>query len=207
MRKRRKQEEAPEAETPETAENSPQPEEGTEGESPAPEPTPEERVAELEGLLARSRADYANLRRRTLADQDAAVSRAEGALLCELLTFADWLDMALITEVTSPDAITIKEGVRLTRDQLSGLLSARGVEPISTDGAFDPSAHQAVATVEDPEAELGSIAAVVRKGWRRGDSVLRHAQVKVVAAPEPPTSAGDEGDAATTDAAGAAEEA
>jgi hypothetical protein len=48
---------------------------------------------------------------------------------------------------------------------------------------------------------------VVRKGWRRGDSVLRHAQVKVVAAPEPPTSAGDEGDAATTDAAGAAEEA
>ncbi|MDA0947223.1 MAG: nucleotide exchange factor GrpE [Planctomycetota bacterium] len=200
MRKRRKQDEAPEAETPETAEDAQQPQEGGEAESPAPEPSPEERVAELEGLLARSRADYANLRRRTLADQDAAVSRAEGALLCELLTFADWLDMALITEVTSPDAITIKEGVRLTRDQLAGLLSARGVEPISTEGAFDPGTHQAVATVEDAEAEPGSIAAVVRKGWRRGEAVLRHAQVKVVAAPEPPASAED-------DAAVAAEEA
>ncbi|MBL6722285.1 MAG: nucleotide exchange factor GrpE [Planctomycetes bacterium] len=200
MRKRRKQDEAPEAETPETAEDAQQPQEGGEAESPAPEPSPEERVAELEGLLARSRADYANLRRRTLTDQDAAVSRAEGALLCELLTFADWLDMALITEVTSPDAITIKEGVRLTRDQLAGLLSARGVEPISTEGAFDPGTHQAVATVEDAEAEPGSIAAVVRKGWRRGEAVLRHAQVKVVAAPEPPASAED-------DAAVAAEEA
>lgn len=200
MRKRRKQDEAPEAEAPETPEDAQEPQQGSEEASPAPEPTPEERIAELEGLLARSRADYANLRRRTLADQDAAVARAEGALLCELLTFADWLDMALITEVTSPDAVTIKEGVRLTRDQLSGLLSARGVEPISTDGAFDPATHQAVATVEDEGAEPGSIAAVVRKGWRRGESVLRHAQVKVVAAPEPAASAGD-------DAAGAAEEA
>lgn len=200
MRKRRKQDEAPEAEAPETPEDAQEPQQGSEDASPAPEPTPEERIAELEGLLARSRADYANLRRRTLADQDAAVARAEGALLCELLTFADWLDMALITEVTSPDAVTIKEGVRLTRDQLSGLLSARGVEPISTDGAFDPATHQAVATVEDEGAEPGSIAAVVRKGWRRGESVLRHAQVKVVAAPEPAASARD-------DAAGATEEA
>ena len=200
MRKRRKQDEAPEAEAPETPEDTQEPQQGSEDAGPAPEPTPEERVAELEGLLARSRADYANLRRRTRADQDAAVARAEGALLCELLTFADWLDMALITEVTSPDAVTIKEGVRLTRDQLSGLLSARGVEPIPTDGAFDPATHQAVATVEDEGAEPGSIAAVVRKGWRRGESVLRHAQVKVVAAPEPAASAGD-------DATGAAEEA
>ena len=170
------------------------------------EATPEERIAELEGLLARAQADYANLRRRNLADQDAAVARAEAALLGELLTFADWLDMALVTEVQSPDAITIKEGVRLTRDQLGGLLSARGVSAISTEGAFDPELHQAVATVEDADAEPGAIAAVVRKGWKRGEAVLRHAQVKVVAAPEAPSEEGAEADE-TEDAAAATEDA
>lgn len=205
MRKRRK--ERTEQDTTDQA-----PQEGEPGVQQDPEAeevveaTPEERIAELEGLLARAQADYANLRRRNLADQDAAVARAEAALLGELLTFADWLDMALVTEVQSPDAITIKEGVRLTRDQLGGLLSARGVSAISTEGAFDPELHQAVATVEDADVEPGAIAAVVRKGWKRGEAVLRHAQVKVVAAPEAPSEEGDEADE-TEGAAAATEEA
>lgn len=168
----------------EALESATETEEGTTATEAAAPPTPEERVAELENLLARAQADYANLRRRALADQDAAVARAEASLLCELLTFADWLDMALVTEVQSPDAITIKEGVRLTRDQLAGMLTSQGVQVISTEGKFDPDLHQAVATVEAGESEEGTIAAVVRKGWTRRGAVLRHAQVKVHAAPE-----------------------
>lgn len=190
-----------------TDKTAPKPSETTEATTAAPreedaaaedeapvELTPEERIAELEALLARSRADFANLRRRILADSDMAVARAEMGMLREMLTLSDWLEMALASEVTSPDAVTLKEGVRLTRDQLSSLLTNLGVTEISTEGGFNPSEHQAVATVDDDSAEPGSIASVIRRGFMRKTEVLRHAQVKVVAAPA------EEADGQATDA-------
>lgn len=190
MKKKRKQEAAPDEESAqqEGAGQEPQAEGATveASEEPPEELTPEERIAELEGLLQRSRADFANLRRRALADSDASVARAETALLREMLTLADWLEMALTTEVTSPDATTLQEGVRLTRDQLIGLLANLGVKEISTTGTFNPDEHQAVSTVDDEDQDPGTIAAVIRKGFLRRSEVLRHAQVKVVAEPEAP---------------------
>jgi len=189
MKKKRKQETAAAEEAAqqegESAESSQ--ETGDSEEQAPPEPpkelTPEERIAELEGLLQRSRADFANMRRRALSDSDAAMGRAENAMLREMLTLADWLEMALASEVTSPDAITLKEGVRLTRDQLTGLLTNLGVKEIATTGSFNPEQHQAVATVDDETQEPGAIAEVIRKGFLRRTDVLRHAQVKVVAEP------------------------
>lgn len=177
-------------------------------EEPPKELTPEERIVELEGLLQRSRADFANLRRRSLAESDAAVARAETALLREMLTLADWLEMALTAEVTSPDATTLQEGVRLTRDQLTGLLTNLGVKEISTTGAFNPDEHQAVSTVDDEDRDPGTIAAVIRKGFLRRSEVLRHAQVKVVAEPETPDTDEDlpEQDSPLDDAAEASTE-
>jgi len=190
MKKKRKQEaESDEESVQQEGKGQEAQEEGTTVEAteePPAELTPQERIAELEGLLQRSRADFANLRRRSLADSDAAVARAETALLREMLTLADWLEMALTAEVTSPDAITIQEGVRLTRDQLTGLLANLGVKEISTTGTFNPDEHQAVSTVDDADQDPGTIAAVIRKGFLRRSEVLRHAQVKVVAEPETP---------------------
>jgi len=190
MKKKRKQEaESDEESVQQEGTGQESQEEGTTAEAteePPAELTPQERIAELEGLLQRSRADFANLRRRSLADSDAAVARAETALLREMLTLADWLEMALTAEVTSPDAITLQEGVRLTRDQLTGLLANLGVKEISTTGTFNPDEHQAVSTVDDADQDPGTIAAVIRKGFLRRSEVLRHAQVKVVAEPETP---------------------
>jgi len=190
MKKKRKQEaESDEESVQQEGKGQEAQEEGTTVEAteePPAELTPQERIAELEGLLQRSRADFANLRRRSLADSDAAVARAETALLREMLTLADWLEMALTAEVTSPDAITLQEGVRLTRDQLTGLLANLGVKEISTTGTFNPDEHQAVSTVDDADQDPGTIAAVIRKGFLRRSEVLRHAQVKVVAEPETP---------------------
>jgi len=190
MKKKRKQEaESDEESVQQEGTGQESQEEGTTVEAteePPAELTPQERIAELEGLLQRSRADFANLRRRSLADSDAAVARAETALLREMLTLADWLEMALTAEVTSPDAITLQEGVRLTRDQLTGLLANLGVKEISTTGTFNPDEHQAVSTVDDADQDPGTIAAVIRKGFLRRSEVLRHAQVKVVAEPETP---------------------
>jgi len=131
----------------------------------------------------RARADFQNLKRRTLEDIEAAVSRERSALLEETLTVLDYLDMALASPCDSPDAKNLLVGVRMTRDQLWTLLERQSVKPIDGKGEFDPAMHQAVSTVETEEAEPGSVVEIVRRGYTIGDRVLRHAQVKVAAAP------------------------
>jgi molecular chaperone GrpE len=46
---------------------------------------------------------------------------------------------------------------------------------------FDPNVHEAVATVPSDGRAPGTVAREVRRGWRLGDSLLRPAQVVVVA--------------------------
>lgn len=132
----------------------------------------------------RAMADYQNLRRRTQADIDAAVKRARGELLTEALTVLDYLDMALATECTTEEARNLQMGVAMTRGQLTALLERFRVKEIPHTSVFDAAKHQAFATVETADHEPGSIVETFRKGWTMGDTVLRHAQVRVAAVPK-----------------------
>ena len=132
----------------------------------------------------RARADFQNLKRRTLEDIEAAVARERSSLLEETLTILDYLDMALASQCESQDAQNLLVGVRMTRDQLWAMLERQQVKAIDADGAFDPNLHQAVSTVETEDAEPGSVVEIVRRGYTIGDRVLRYAQVKVAAAPD-----------------------
>ena len=133
----------------------------------------------------RARADYQNLKRRTLADIDAATRRAQAGMLDHMLLVIDYLDMALATECQTDEGKALHTGVEMTRSQLTGVLERENVRSISTDGPFDPDVHQAVATIDTDEHEPGVILEVVRPGWMLGEQVLRYAQVKVSAASEP----------------------
>lgn len=132
----------------------------------------------------RAQADFQNQKRRTIADIDAAVRRSQGALLEEILLVLDHLDMALLSPCESQDAKNLLIGVQMTRDQLLAALERQDVSAIAAEGTFDPSVHQAVATIETEEHEPGEILEVVRSGWKHKDLVLRFAQVKVAARPE-----------------------
>ena len=146
----------------------------------------EQAQAERDEYLAnfqRAKADYQNLRRRILEDIDAAVLRETTGLMHEMLTVLDYLDMALASPCESEDSKNLQVGVRMTRGQLWQSLERQGVKPIPTEGIFDPAVHQAMATVEREDVEPGAIVEVVRGGFQKGDHVLRHAQVKVAAAP------------------------
>ena len=133
----------------------------------------------------RARADFQNLKRRTLEDIESAISRERSNLLEETLTILDYLDMALASPCDSQDAQNLQIGVQMTRDQLWQMLERQSVKPITAKGVFDPSQQQAVATVTSAEVEPGTVVEVVRQGYTIGGRVLRHAQVKVAAAPEP----------------------
>lgn len=131
----------------------------------------------------RARADYQNLRRRMLADTEAAVRRSKEVLLGELLTVLDFLDMALATECEGEEARALHKGIELTRGQLWQLLEREGVSVVPEEGPFDPAVHQAVETVAAEDRPPGEIVRTLRRGYRLGDGVLRHAQVAVAAAP------------------------
>ena len=64
------------------------------------------------------------------------------------------------------------------------MLSADAVERIEAEGAeFDPRLHEAIGSAPSPEVPEGHVLQVVRQGYRKGDRVLRPAQVIVTARP------------------------
>jgi len=138
---------------------------------------------ELVSQLARARADYANLRKRTQLDIDNAVRRSLENLLQNLFVVVDNLDFALRVEATSEDAKQLAQGVDLTRKQLIHALSQEGAAPIPESEQFDPKLHEAVSVVASDTHAAGAIVNVLRRGWTWRGAVLRPTHVQVAAAP------------------------
>jgi molecular chaperone GrpE len=140
---------------------------------------------EREGLvdsLLRLRADFENFRKRVSRDLIEARERAQGQLLHELLPVLDNLERAL-DAAEHHDEGKVLGGVRLTRDMFIDLLRRTGVEEIETVGArFDPHVHEAVVMQPSDQAE-GTVTAVLERGYRQGDRVLRPARVVVSSGP------------------------
>ena len=64
--------------------------------------------------------------------------------------------------------------------QFKDVLASRGVEEIKAIGeTFDPSIHEAVSSVDDPNAESQKIVQEYRKGYKFGSKVIRHSMVVV----------------------------
>jgi len=138
---------------------------------------------ELATQLARARADYQNLRKRTQLDVDNAVRRSLENLLQNLFVVVDNLDFALRVEARSEDARQLAHGVDLTRMQFLHALSQEGASPIPDSKTFDTKLHEAVSTAPSTEHAPGTILHVLRRGWTWRGTVLRPAHVQVAVAP------------------------
>src|SRR5207302_8186167 len=106
-----------------------------------------------------------------------ALGRGVCKLAKELLPALDSLDRA-IGSAESEDPLL--EGVRLVRAELQAALARAGVESFSPLGeTFDPSLHEAVASVEQPEngAASGTVAEVFQDGYRLGETIITPARV------------------------------
>jgi len=152
-------------------------------------PVAEDEGASLRRELDEARAQYLrlladldNIRRRSAREHEMARAEARRAALLPLLPVVDSLERALASGSTDRG---FYEGVAATYRLLLSALRQAGAEPIESEGrVFDPSVHEAVATVPPDGVEPGAIAREVRRGWRVGDDLLRPAQVVVAAAPE-----------------------
>jgi molecular chaperone GrpE len=93
----------------------------------------------------------------------------------ELLPVLDNLERA-----GDESADGIVAGVDMVRQQLGALLTVRGVEEIPAEGQmFDPTVHEAVQGMASPQHPEGAVVAVVERGYRMSDAVIRPARVVV----------------------------
>jgi molecular chaperone GrpE len=153
------------------AHSGPAPEAGaTQGESAG---STSEEVAELKSTLQRVKAEYDNYRKRALRDQQLAAERAKAAIVTQLLTVLDDLDRAR----SHGD---LESGpLKSVADKLSTALEGLGLSGFGAEGdEFDPALHEAVQ--HEGEGTHPIVGTVMRRGYKVGDLVVRHALVGVV---------------------------
>lgn len=133
--------------------------------------------------LQRTRADFDNYRKRVERERPLLAEAGVRDLVGELLPVLDNLERALEALVAAGDegAAGIVAGVEMVRQQLGGLLTGRGVEeiPAAEGEAFDPNVHEAVQSLASPAHPEGTLVAVVERGYRMSDAVIRPARVVV----------------------------
>ncbi len=130
-------------------------------------------------LAQRVQADFDNFRRRTKATRAEAFEDGAREFIKQLLPVVDNLERATAQETCDENLMT---GVKMISKQLMDALEKRGVTVIDRPGEkFDPNLENAVMQGTAEEGEPGTVCAVLQKGYKMGDFVLRHAMVKVVA--------------------------
>lgn len=137
--------------------------------------SPEEagKAAELLADLQRVQADFANYRKRALRDQQVTADRAKASVISQLLPVLDDLDRAR----SHGDL----EGgpLRSVADKLATALEGLGLSGFGDEGDdFDPALHEAVQHEGDGTHPV--VGTVMRRGYKVGDQVVRHALVGVV---------------------------
>lgn len=133
--------------------------------------------AELSDKLLRQMAEFDNYRKRTTREKEEIGAVAKSKALTEMLPVLDNFERAMQTACADEE---FKKGMELIFKSLSDALKKQGVEEIPAQGeAFNPDFHYAVTTVEDENLGSNTVAAVLQKGYRMGEKVLRHAMVSV----------------------------
>lgn len=142
--------------------------------------TAESREAELtaqKDLNLRLAADFDNFRKRTARETDRRAAAQKETFIRELLPIIDNLERALASDASMEQ---LREGVRMTLQQLHQLLKRHGVETEEAIGRpFDPHRHEAVAVRHDPSQPDHAVVEILQPGYRRGDEVFRPAKVIV----------------------------
>lgn len=154
-------------------------------------------VAELEAMLAderqkaerylanwkRAEADLVNYRRRVEQERVETAKYGSAQLLKKFLPVLDDLERAVDNAPTEIASTPWFEGLRLAIRKFLGVLESEGVSPIANVGQpFDPRYEEAVFYEPGPE---GIVTAVLQKGYRYDDRVLRPALVKVGSGEQP----------------------
>jgi molecular chaperone GrpE len=120
----------------------------------------------------RARADLENYRKRSAQEVERRVAEGGERLLLDWIEAVDSVDRAL--------AMQPSDGLGSVLEQMEAILARQGVERVGAAGdRFDPALHEAISVRESDEVPDRTVLDVARSGYRRGERVLRPAQVVV----------------------------
>ncbi len=131
--------------------------------------------------LQRAKADFLNARKRLEEEKNTDRERARVKHIEELLPLVDSFEAALKDEVLNGAAENLQKGIFGIYSQLQNLFRGYNVSEVEALGeTFNPAFHEAVAEVPvGDKASDHKVIAVVQKGYRMNDALIRPARVTV----------------------------
>ncbi len=155
--------------------------EAQEDEKPGIEDELNEKLKEANDKYMRLYAEFDNYKKRTQKEKEQRYADAVIDVAAKILPIGDNLERALQTEVSSEDAVRLKEGIDMVLKQFNDALSDIGVTPIAAQGEqFDPNFHNAVMHIEDETIDDNTVVEDLMRGYKyKDDRVVRHSMVKV----------------------------
>lgn len=127
--------------------------------------------------LQRTAAEFDNYKKRVSKEKDNIYALAVGDVVGEFINVLDNIDRAIAVETADEK---MKQGVTMIHKQMLDIMKSLGVTEIPTvNETFNPEVHDAVMHIESEEYGEQIVVEELRKGYRRGDRIIRHAMVKV----------------------------
>jgi molecular chaperone GrpE len=151
------------------------------------QPGLQQQVDELTADLQRVQAEFVNFKRRTEDEKKELLDFAKNRVVREFLSVRDTLDQE---HTHRPEGVDPKWAASIDAigKQFDAVLKNLGVERFESEGhAFDAHRHDAV-MMEEGEGAHEVVVEELRPGYWLGDTVLRHAMVKVGRSDEVKTS-------------------
>ena len=150
------------------------------------DPSPEDKIKELEDKVIRTFAEMENQRRRFEKEREDAFSYGGFTFAKETLNLIDNLERSKQI-LTNDEVLKNTEALKKTlehfdiinKDMVS-ILSKNGITPVDSIGKkLDPNLHQAMMEIDDDQKEPGVIVQEIQKGFMMKDRLLRPSLVGV----------------------------
>lgn len=147
----------------------------------------EAEIAALKDQALRALAETENTRRRGERELQDMSKYAVTGFARDLVNVLENLQRAVDNipadlKETQPAVANLAVGVEMTLKELLGIFNRQGIQRIDPMGQkFDHNFHQAVAQIDTPDAQAGTVVQVLQAGYVIHDRLLRPAMVGVAA--------------------------
>lgn len=145
----------------------------------------EAEIAALKDQALRALAETENTRRRAERELADMSKYAVTGFARDLVNVLENLQRAVDSipaemKEAQPAVANLAIGVEMTLKELLGVFNRQGIERLDPMGQkFDHNYHQAIAQIDTPDAEAGTVVQVLQAGYKIHDRLLRPAMVGV----------------------------
>lgn len=145
------------------------------------EPTPEEKLADLNDKYLRKIAEFENYRKRTMKEKAELILNGAERTVTAFLPVIDDMERAIDNAAKSDDIEAVREGINMIFQKFEKVLDTLGVKKIdTTDADFNTDFHEAIAMVPGMgDDKKNKVIDCVQTGYMINDKVIRHAKVAV----------------------------